>query len=187
MKLSNSSLIAVYCSICFWIVFLLLIFTVDLKKTSQNEMQKISLLFNDEFSYKKIADSTDQSEQKESSNTIEKNAIKKEENHSFLDASAGDATVSAVQLSSVLSEINKKILQNHVYPERARRRNIEGVVFLRLMINLQGNLDFCEIIQSAGKEILDLSAIKLVKSIFPLDTRPLCPSEVTVSVSYELH
>ncbi|MGL4987320.1 MAG: energy transducer TonB [Treponemataceae bacterium] len=198
MELNQSFFIALWMTLCFWFVFIVVCFLLRVDSTNNIEPQSknIHLSFEKKQKLQQFSQN-EHSPKKEQIHTEKVLSSEKIETQAseIFSSSAENITTEEEnnfdnaynQLSLVILEINKKINENHFYPERARKRNIEGVVFLKLVISLEGNLVFCEIIQSAGKEILDSSAIKLVKSIFPLDTKPYALSEVSVSVRYELH
>jgi protein TonB len=75
------------------------------------------------------------------------------------------------------------------YPNKAKRRNIEGFVKARLEVNIQGTVDSVEIINSKPRGIFERSAIRaLYKYKFKpqiIDGKPQ-PQSVTQTLEYTL-
>jgi len=53
--------------------------------------------------------------------------------------------------------------QAPLYPEKLRRRNIEGRVILKLTINQQGKLMKIKVFESSGYKLFDQAAVKVIK------------------------
>ena len=51
-----------------------------------------------------------------------------------------------------------------IYPSAARRRGMQGVVVIRVIINIKGYVDDLNILSSSGFKILDRSAMASIKS-----------------------
>ncbi len=66
-----------------------------------------------------------------------------------------------------IAGLRKKILERKIYPQAARRRNIEGVVLIFLELDRTGELVEIEVIRSSGSKILDNAAISLIKKVVP--------------------
>lgn len=65
--------------------------------------------------------------------------------------------------------IDKKIIENIYYPEKATRRGIEGKIIIKVIISKTGNLLNYEIISKNNNQILEESAIITINKIFPIE------------------
>ena len=65
--------------------------------------------------------------------------------------------------------IDKKIIENIFYPEKATRRGIEGKIIIKVIISKTGNLLNYEIISKNNNQILEESAIITINKIFPIE------------------
>ena len=65
--------------------------------------------------------------------------------------------------------IDKKIIENIYYPEKATRRGIEGKIIIKVEISKNGNLLNYEIISKNNNQILEKSAIITINKIFPIE------------------
>ena len=105
---------------------------------------------------------------------------------------AGDSAGSAADSSgtgsrTLLSLLDKKIREQLVYPETARRRALEGTVTIRICINADGTLSTYRITAGSGSPTLDAAASKLIESVFPLPGGlSSVPVETTISIQYTL-
>lgn len=108
------------------------------------------------------------------------------------EASAGTVDSAAADSSgtgsrTLLSLLDKKIREQLVYPETARRRALEGTVTIRICINADGTLSTYRITAGSGSPTLDAAASKLIESVFPLpDGLSSVPVETTISIQYTL-
>jgi protein TonB len=66
-----------------------------------------------------------------------------------------------------ISDLRKRILEQKIYPQAARRRNIEGVVLIFLELDRTGELIELRVIRSSGSKILDNAALSLIKKVVP--------------------
>jgi protein TonB len=66
-----------------------------------------------------------------------------------------------------IADLRSKILKKKIYPQAARRRNIEGVVLVFLELNESGELVDLHVIESSGSKILDSAALSLIKKVLP--------------------
>ena len=88
---------------------------------------------------------------------------------------------------TLLSLLDKKIREQLVYPETARRRALEGTVTIRICINADGTLSTYRITAGSGSPTLDAAASKLIESVFPLPGGlSSVPVETTISIQYTL-
>lgn len=79
--------------------------------------------------------------------------------------SSASPTIPAID---TLNIIRNSIEKSKAYPPLARRRGIEGKVFLRFRIRPDGKVDEIRIIKSSGFDILDKTAIETIKRSAPL-------------------
>ena len=69
-------------------------------------------------------------------------------------------------------EIQKRIAQAALYPDKAKSLNQEGKVKLRLHLLADGNLSEVILAESSGNEELDLAAVKAARDIAPYPAFP---------------
>jgi protein TonB len=72
------------------------------------------------------------------------------------------------------------------YPQRARRRNLEGVVKVIFTIGDRGELVSISVSTSSGSRILDRSAIKAVQTAAPFDPPPKGSVTLELPIKYKL-
>jgi|GEM_PF-1569302 len=107
---------------------------------------------------------------------VEKEAIEKI--HEFTDTIEGEPLLAVVppaekssmpDLSIFMDGLREKILENQIYPAAARKKGLQGVVFLRLELDSEGNIIALQVMQSSGYKILDRAAISLLKKVVPYE------------------
>jgi protein TonB len=81
--------------------------------------------------------------------------------------------------------VQRRILQELVYPSKARRTGLQGVVEVIFTINANGDAGDISVRSSSGKEILDEEALRAVKSASPF-RRPPAPVRIVIPVSFKL-
>lgn len=91
-----------------------------------------------------------------------------------------------IDISEILSYLTDKIEALKQYPYLARRKGIEGTVMLFVEIDRLGNLINTKIIKSSGYEILDQSALMLIKKAFPIKHNFNRDLRVTIPITYKL-
>jgi len=84
----------------------------------------------------------------------------------------GPGSAAAVGPEAFLSWIDGQIKNKLVYPERARRRNIEGSVVLGLTVSADGASCVPVVLVGSGSALLDKAAVDLVLSLFPSPVAP---------------
>ncbi len=82
--------------------------------------------------------------------------------------------------------IKQRIEAAKKYPQRARRRSIEGVVKVLFTIGGRGELISISISSSSGSRILDRSAIKAVQKAAPFDAPPSGSITLELPIKYRL-
>ena len=103
------------------------------------------------------------------------------------DSAGSAADSSGTGSRTLLSLLDKKIREQLVYPETARRRALEGTVTIRICINADGTLSAYRITAGSGSPTLDAAASKLIESVFPLPGGlSSVPAETTISIQYTL-
>lgn len=65
--------------------------------------------------------------------------------------------------------IDRKIIENLFYPEKATRRGIEGKIIIKVEISKNGNLLNYEIISKNNNQILEDASISTINKIFPIE------------------
>jgi TonB family protein len=102
-------------------------------------------------------------------------------------AAAGLDRVTAV--SELLRRIDAIVRERLVYPPLARKRNIEGIVQMLLVVGEDGRLIDSTLAQGSGSSILDKAANSLVEAVFPLalDEPMQEPARLRISVAYSLN
>jgi TonB family protein len=108
-------------------------------------------------------------------------------------------TVSDADYAALLEAIKRKIAANLKYPERERRRGVQGVAVLRITCRPGGGsapgtilLDNAAIAETSGNASLDRAAVALVQDIFPVTTPGISSGTLppamtfTVSIRYSL-
>jgi protein TonB len=105
-----------------------------------------------------------------------------------MDEAAASAPSGADHSAELVLRIDALVRERLIYPPLARRRNIEGVVKVTLLIDEYGRLDGRTLVQSSGSSILDRAAIALVEEIFPLSLAGGLekPVHISIMVSYSL-
>jgi len=97
------------------------------------------------------------------------------------DAMAGDRD--SYVPSEIIKMIRRSIERAKTYPPLARRRGIEGVVYLRFRIDQDGQPVDVRITQSSGSGVLDRGALKILQRAAPL---PHVKGEIEVPISFRL-
>ncbi len=92
----------------------------------------------------------------------------------------------AVDFSSVIQGIRKKIIQKKIYPYAARKKGIQGIVFILLKLDEQGYLIELRITQSSGYKILDKAAVSLIKKVVPYEHGTGQPISIEIPIKYSL-
>jgi protein TonB len=81
--------------------------------------------------------------------------------------------------------VQRRIMQELVYPSQARRTGIQGVVEVIFTINANGSASDISVRRSSGKNILDEEALRAVQSASPF-RRPPEPVRIVIPVSFKL-
>ncbi len=92
----------------------------------------------------------------------------------------------AVDFSSVIQGIRKKLIQKKIYPYSARKKGIQGIVFILLKLDEQGYLIELRITQSSGYKILDKAAVSLIKKVVPYAHGTGQPIIMEIPITYSL-
>jgi protein TonB len=85
-----------------------------------------------------------------------------------------------------IDHIKRQIDDAKEYPQRARRRNLEGVVKVLFTIDAGGELASISVSTSSGSRILDRSATKAVQKAAPFDPPPNGSLTLEVPIKYQL-
>jgi protein TonB len=91
------------------------------------------------------------------------------------------------EYEELLAYISGLIRQNLLYPQMARRRNIEGVVGVYFEIGIDGGLLAVRVNHSSGSSILDRAAVSLIEKICPIKSSAIKRSlSLNINITYEL-
>ena len=103
-------------------------------------------------------------------NTEEINFIETENSNSNKSENKSESFY-PVEVAKQITEdvIDKKIIENLFYPEKATRRGIEGEIIIKVEISKNGKLLNYEIISKNNNQILEESAIITINKIFPIE------------------
>ena len=82
--------------------------------------------------------------------------------------------------------VDRKIRGSVQYPEKAKKRNLQGRVTIAVTIDADGEITGLKITQSSGHRILDRSALKAVKESAPFSNPPDGPVTVIVPIQFRL-
>ena len=85
-----------------------------------------------------------------------------------------------------IAGLRKRILERKIYPQAARRRNIEGVVLIFLELDKSGDLIELRVIRSSGSKILDNAAISLIQKVVPYEHGLEGALSVEIPIRYSL-
>lgn len=85
-----------------------------------------------------------------------------------------------------VDRIKRQIDDAKEYPQRARRRNLEGVVTVLFTIGAGGELESISVSTSSGTRILDRSAITAVQKAAPFDPPPKGSITLKLPIRYQL-
>ncbi|UCE70950.1 MAG: energy transducer TonB [Nitrospiraceae bacterium] len=94
-----------------------------------------------------------------------------------------NGSASAGLSPGIIQLIGNAIERVKTYPVLARKRGLEGTVYVSFRINESGKPDDIEIKKSSGFSILDRATVKVVKKAAPY---PLIASRIEVPVAYRL-
>jgi protein TonB len=91
------------------------------------------------------------------------------------------------EYEELLVYISGLIRQNLLYPQMARRRNIEGVVGVHFEIGIDGGLVSVRANHSSGSSILDKAAVSLIERICPIKNGSIRKRmALNINIAYEL-
>jgi TonB family protein len=90
--------------------------------------------------------------------------------------------------AELIRRIDALVRERLVYPPLARRRNIEGVVKVTILIDEHGRLGGSSLTSGSGSSILDRAAISLIDEIFPISLAKGLeePVQLSIMISYSL-
>jgi protein TonB len=72
-----------------------------------------------------------------------------------------------LDLTLVIEGLRERIMEELVYPYIARKKGLQGVVFVTLRLDENGNLLDIQITKSSGHKSLDNAAVQLVQKVVP--------------------
>lgn len=100
-------------------------------------------------------------------------------------AHGGKEAVVTKYLNENFAYIRDRILKNISYPDKARRMDWQGNVWLSFVITTSGAVKEIKVIQSSGYPLLDRNAVKTVRDTAPF---PCPPGEarLVIPITYQL-
>jgi len=108
--------------------------------------------------------------------------IERDQSESLSDAQSRDD----IRYSEAVEGLRSRIMKNKIYPQVARKRNIEGVVQVLLTLDAQGQLLELSVLESSGSKILDKAALSLIKKVLPYDHGLGQEFSVKIPIRYDL-
>ncbi|HUJ66135.1 MAG TPA: energy transducer TonB [Acidimicrobiales bacterium] len=87
------------------------------------------------------------------------------------------------EVGDLLRAMRRQIERAKVYPEAARRREVEGTVELRFRVAPDGSVQAVEVVQSSGYTILDESAVRTIQRAAPY---PVLAGWIQIPLAYRL-
>ncbi|MDR2344050.1 MAG: energy transducer TonB [Spirochaetaceae bacterium] len=100
----------------------------------------------------------------------------------------GDAVNKAAvsrYLQSNYNYIQRRIMNELIYPSQARRTGVQGVVEVSFVINMDGSISDTAVRKSSGNKLLDDEALRAVKSASPF-RKPVTQVKIAIPVSFKL-
>lgn len=82
--------------------------------------------------------------------------------------------------------VDRKIRDSVQYPERAKKRNLQGRVTVAVTIGADGEIAELKITQSSGHRVLDRAVLKAVSESAPFSNPPDGPVTVIVPIQFRL-
>lgn len=101
-------------------------------------------------------------------------------------AVAGVFDAHSLTESAFLVRLNELLQRTFVYPARARRRSIEGLVTLSLSVSAGGELVSVAVSTGSGSPVLDEAAVRTVTALFPVFPGPGRTLQTALTVEYSL-
>lgn len=86
----------------------------------------------------------------------------------------------------LFEQIRQIIQKNRSYPERARRRNIEGEVVVEFLFTARGEVRNLTLVQSSGSSTLDDYSLRLIEESKEQFPRPKESIKVKLPIGYRL-
>jgi TonB family protein len=102
------------------------------------------------------------------------------------DAAASAHTGTAIDKSAIISSFVDRIESLKHYPYIARRRGIQGTVLIFVHLNKNGELKDVVLRKSSGHEILDMSAVELIKKATPFRHGYHSNLKIEIPITYKL-
>lgn len=91
-----------------------------------------------------------------------------------------------VSLENFLRDLQETIGRDLIYPPAARNRGVEGRIIMEVWVGRDGSLKAAGIRESSGSSILDRSALRLIRSLFPRNHDLDREFKITLSIEYRL-
>jgi protein TonB len=88
-------------------------------------------------------------------------------------------------LQSNYNYIQRRIMNELVYPSQAKRTGVQGVVEVSFVINMDGSISDTAVRKSSGNKLLDDEALRAVRSASPF-RKPVTLVKIAIPVSFKL-
>jgi protein TonB len=85
-----------------------------------------------------------------------------------------------------VNELREQIIKKQVYPYAARKKGIQGIVIVQLLLDENGSLLEIKVAQSSGHKLLDRAALLLVKKVLPFEHNTGTSINVEIPIKYSL-
>jgi TonB family protein len=92
----------------------------------------------------------------------------------------------SMDTAPLMEGLRRRIEEELVYPYVARKKGLQGVVRLTLMLDEEGNLIDVVVVQSSGHKVLDSAAVALVEKVVPYRHDLRTSVSVDIPIRYSL-
>ena len=112
--------------------------------------------------------------------------LSKEEGNDELGKDPGLEEKLPGNLDAIIEELRSQIIKKQVYPYAARKKGIQGVVFVQLFLDEHGNMMELQVVRSSGHKMLDKAALLLVKKVLPFEHNTGESINIEIPIKYSL-
>ncbi|TVR31696.1 MAG: TonB family protein [Spirochaetaceae bacterium] len=102
------------------------------------------------------------------------------------DGPAAGPLTNGADVDALVADLYRRLQDQLIYPMAARRRNVEGVVTVRIQVESDGSLGSHEVAGSSGHSMLDRAALDSLERVFPISHQAGRPLLITVRIEYSL-
>ncbi len=98
----------------------------------------------------------------------------------------GQEERASFDISPILEGLRRRINEKKIYPYVARKKGLQGVVFIILRLDESGNPIEVRVTQSSGHRVLDNAALSLVEKVLPYEHDLGQPFTLEIPIRYSL-